>query len=124
MKHADLRLSSYLEHIRHAAGFVADLLSHCTQVQFEQQEVLRLAVQKSIENIGEACHQIELRFPHFAAEHPELPMKDAYRMRNMLIHAYYGVDVETLWSTAHSDLPLFGSAATVLLEKMSSGEQR
>jgi uncharacterized protein with HEPN domain len=39
------------------------------------------------------------------AEYPEIPWRDAIRMRNRLIHAYFNVDLDILWRTVMEDLP-------------------
>jgi uncharacterized protein with HEPN domain len=62
------------------------------------------AVIRNFEVIGEASHNIETRFPDFAANHPELPLAFAYQMRNAVAHGYFKVDLEIVWKTIQTDL--------------------
>ncbi len=64
------------------------------------------AVIRNFEVIGEASRNIDRDFPDFVAAHPELPIRSAYDMRNALSHGYFGVDLEVVWQTIHSDLPV------------------
>ncbi|MES2273405.1 MAG: HepT-like ribonuclease domain-containing protein [Chlamydiota bacterium] len=38
---------------------------------------------------------------------PDLPWKQLIGMRNRLIHAYFDVDHEIIWTTARNKLPVF-----------------
>lgn len=60
------------------------------------------AVLRNIAVIGEAARSIpedirELR--------PEVPWVDIADMRNVVVHEYFGVDLEILWRTATVDVP-------------------
>lgn len=37
--------------------------------------------------------------------HPNIPWRQAIGLRNVLIHEYFGVDVNAVWQTVHIDLP-------------------
>jgi uncharacterized protein with HEPN domain len=39
------------------------------------------------------------------ADHPGIPWQDIVGMRNRLIHAYFDINLEVVWSTITSDLP-------------------
>ena len=43
--------------------------------------------------------------PQFIAQHPELPWDDMRDMRNVVIHAYFAVDLQVVWRTVQEDLP-------------------
>jgi len=60
------------------------------------------AVVRNLEIIGEAARNVP---DHVASRHPEVPWKRAREMRNVLAHAYFGVDLPTVWKTIHEDLP-------------------
>jgi uncharacterized protein with HEPN domain len=60
------------------------------------------AVVRSIEIIGEASKNIP---GALKAKHKELPWKRMIGMRDKLVHAYFGVDVEILWKAIKEDIP-------------------
>ena len=62
------------------------------------------AIIRNIEIIGEACHNITVYFPSFAASQNQLPLAFAYQMRNAVAHGYFQVDLEIVWKTIHNDL--------------------
>jgi hypothetical protein len=49
--------------------------------------------------------QINKTAPEFVAQHSELPWRKMRNMRNVIIHAYFNVDLTTVWHTVQEDLP-------------------
>ena len=60
------------------------------------------ATLRNLELIGESATRIpgEIR-----EAHPEIAWRQIIAMRNRLIHAYLGIDDDTLWSVVQSDIP-------------------
>ncbi|GHC35001.1 HepT-like ribonuclease domain-containing protein [Aidingimonas halophila] len=60
------------------------------------------ATLRNLELIGEAATRIpnEVR-----AEHSDIPWRMVIATRNRLIHAYLGIDTDTIWSIIQDDLP-------------------
>jgi uncharacterized protein with HEPN domain len=61
------------------------------------------ATLRNLELIGEAATHIpdEVR-----AAHPEIAWRLIIATRNRLIHAYLGIDDDTLWSIIQDDIPV------------------
>jgi uncharacterized protein with HEPN domain len=51
-----------------------------------------------------ACH------PELRASTPEVPCRRICGLRDVLIHNYMGVDIDTVWSIVESDIPVLKSA--------------
>jgi len=55
--------------------------------------------------IGEAATRLLKKYPDFCEQHSEIPLQQARRMRNVLVHDYGKVDWRLVWDTAHDELP-------------------
>jgi len=101
----ELRLIDYLAHILEAIERIDAYTSDMTEGTFLGNTLVQDAVLRNFEIIGEASRNIEVRFPDFAADYPDLPLSDAYQMRNALAHGYFKVDLEIVWRTIERNLP-------------------
>jgi len=63
---------------------------------------LVFALVRALEIIGEAASKVSARG---RAEFPDLPWSLMIGMRNRLVHAYFDVDIDTLWDTVIQDVP-------------------
>ena len=64
--------------------------------------MLTFALIRCVEIIGEAASRIT---PEFRERYSDVPWGDIIGMRNRLIHAYYDVNLDTLWKTVENDVP-------------------
>lgn len=71
---------------------------------------------RRIEIIGEAVKNLpdDLR-----RDHPEIPWRDMAGMRDIVIHQYFGVDLETVWQVATKDLPELKAKIQRIQEELS-----
>lgn len=60
------------------------------------------AALRNLELIGEAATNIP---ESVRAAHPEIPWRLVIATRNRLIHAYLGIDDDTVWSIVQDDVP-------------------
>lgn len=65
-------------------------------------ELLRLALTKLVEIVGEAAKQIS---DNTRDQYPDVPWSAAARMRDRLVHHYFDINLDVLWSTVTRDLP-------------------
>lgn len=68
----------------------------------ETDVMLRLALTRAIEIVGEAAARVS---EQGRAEIPDLPWQQVVGMRNRLVHAYFDVNLDILWDTVHRALP-------------------
>jgi uncharacterized protein with HEPN domain len=68
----------------------------------DDDELLRLALTKLVEIVGEAAKQVS---EPTRRDHPEVPWSAAARMRDRLVHHYFDINLDVLWSTVTVDLP-------------------
>jgi len=69
--------------------------------EFYKDEKTQYAVIRALEIIGEAAKQIPNEIKD---QYSNIPWQDIVRMRDKLIHHYYGIDLEVIWNTLNEDL--------------------
>jgi uncharacterized protein with HEPN domain len=67
-----------------------------TLAKFKQNDLVIDAVVRNFEIIGEASKSIPSSIQR---SYPEVPWKEIKGMRDVLIHEYFGVDIQILWHT-------------------------
>lgn len=111
------RLNDYLQHIQQAIERIDTYLADVQEPQFLSDRLLQDAVIRNLEILGEASRNILRDHPDFAKANEKLPLKGAYEMRNVLAHGYFEVDIDIVWRTIVTDLPVLARQVRDLLEK-------
>ncbi len=96
------RDSIRLRHMLDAAKEALSFVSGKSRTDLENNRMLVLALVKDIEIIGEAASRVS---EEFKASYPQIPWQEIIGMRNRLIHVYFDVDLDVLWSTVTKNLP-------------------
>ncbi len=106
--------------------FLQDILDAITEIEsfidgisfddFQSDRTKVLAVVKLLEIVGEAVKKIPDEQRRL---YPEIPWRSISGMRNILIHEYWQIDIEVLWSTI-PDLPLLKVAVIDMLNQKTN----
>jgi uncharacterized protein with HEPN domain len=91
-----------LGHLREAAEKAVEFSRGKTRQDLRDDELLRLALTKLVEIVGEAAKQVSQTTRE---ANPTVPWTAAARMRDRLVHHYFDIDTEVLWATVSADLP-------------------
>ncbi|MCK4357384.1 MAG: DUF86 domain-containing protein [Candidatus Cloacimonetes bacterium] len=67
---------------------------------------------RELEIVGEAVSNISENIKNKA---PEIHWRDIKDLRNLLIHEYFGVDLEILWDIVNNDIPIIHKAIKTIL---------
>lgn len=79
-------------------------------------DLLRAAVERQFEIIGEALNQLTRAAPSIAQRIPDLRQIIAFR--NLLIHGYAAIDQRTVWRTIQDDLAKLRDRMAQLLSEL------
>lgn len=79
---------------------------------FDQNELIQTWVIHHLEIIGEATRAIPQEFRDL---HPDVSWRQIYGMRNILVHHYFGINLNQVWAAVEHDLPVLKSSVDVLL---------
>jgi uncharacterized protein with HEPN domain len=80
-------------------SFIADL---DTGDDFYRDLKTQSAVTQKLIVIGEAAARLS---PDFRDRHPQIEWPDIIAFRNILVHAYFSVQLEIVWETVLRDVP-------------------
>jgi uncharacterized protein with HEPN domain len=69
---------------------------------FDRDELIQNWMVNHITMIGEACRALP---DDFQAHYAEVSWADIIAMRNILVHHYFGIDLEAVWSVVERDIP-------------------
>ncbi len=92
------RLMHMVEAARQALSFVQGRKRSDLDIDVQ----LCLALLRALEVVGEAASRVT---PETCAAHPEIPWRLAVSTRNRLIHAYFDIDLDIVWTTVTEALP-------------------
>jgi uncharacterized protein with HEPN domain len=104
----------YLEDISDAVDDIASFIKGMSKPDFLRDKKTINAVIRSLEVIGEAAKKIP---DPVKTRHSSIPWKKMAGMRDKMIHEYFGVDAEILWSTAKKDVPTLRGSINELMSE-------
>jgi uncharacterized protein with HEPN domain len=104
---------AFLWDVREAAANIERFVATRTYEQFADDVLVRSAVERQFEIIGEALSQLARIAPDIAAQVPDVARIVAFR--NILIHGYAVLDYPTVWKVIHESLPSLRDAVQRLL---------
>lgn len=99
--------SVYLEDILAAIAKIQRYTEGLSLEQFAEDEKTVDAVVRNLEVIGEAVKQLP---GDFRSRHPGIEWQKIAGLRDILIHQYFGVDVDILWDVVQSKLTALETA--------------
>ena len=103
----------YLRHIQDAVVRI-EAYTAPGRIAFFTDTMVQDAVIRNLEVIGEAVKNLS---PELRRRHPEVPWRSITALRNILIHEYFGVDLEIVWRVVERRLPALKRHVTILLTK-------
>ena len=90
-----------------ATGLIGEFVADRTWQEYESDAMLRSAVERQFQIIGEALNKLSRLDPSTAAQISDLPRIVAFR--NVLVHGYAVIDNELVWEVATTRVVLLAT---------------
>lgn len=106
------------KHLFDALSAIRLALEFSAGVSFEaycSNALVRSAVERQLEILGEACHRIVQADPTFRERIPQIGL--IIGLRNRIIHGYDRVEHAVVFDTLTNDLPLLKAQVALLLQE-------
>lgn len=109
--HAEIR--KFLYDVKTACETLKDFIAEKSLFDYENDRLLRSAVERQLTIIGEALAQSLKIEP--ALEENISEIREIVRFRNILVHGYAVIENETVWGILQNDLqPLYEKVTDIL----------
>jgi len=105
----------FIQHMLDSLELIEKYLSKKSKEEFLSSVQLQDAVIRRLEIIGESVKNL----PEIVIkENPDLPWKEIAGMRDILIHQYFGVDLELTWEVVQVEIPILKPKLQALLSSL------
>lgn len=92
----------FLEHILENIKKIESFSKNISKETLSKNELKQYAIMRAIEIIGEAVKNIPVETKY---KYPSISWKDIVGTRDIMIHHYFGVDLDIVWDIIKKDLP-------------------
>ncbi len=109
----------YVKHMLESIERIKRYVAGLSRQEFMEDDMVRDAVIRNIEIIGEAARNIP---EEFASAHRDIPWRAMADMRNRVIHGYFSIDWDIVWEVIVSDIPDLEKRLRRLYDEHGNGE--
>lgn len=111
----DARALVLLDQMRLASLDALTFVEGISKAEFIKDKRTQQAVVMSLVVIGECATKMMDRYADIAAANPKIGWRSMRGMRNRIAHGYFEINLELVWETVQTELPLLVSQLAVLL---------
>jgi len=109
----DIRL--FIEDILESIRLIKKYRGNLSKENLDNNQELKDSIVRRLEIIGEAVKNIP---DDFKDKYPEVPWKKIAGLRDIIIHAYFNIDLDIMWDIIKEDLPDLKNKIKNILEKL------
>jgi len=115
----DKDISIFLKHIIESAELIEKYLDKKSLKDFLATSQIQDSVIRRLEIIGEAVKNIP---DDFKKSYPDLPWRKIAGLRDILIHQYFGIDLELTWEITIKNIPELKTEIMSVLNRLNKGK--
>jgi uncharacterized protein with HEPN domain len=109
----------YLEDIRQAARKVESYAHGLALDQLRQDEMRLEAVLFNLQILGEAAKKLP---DEIKAKYPAVEWRKITGLRDIIVHAYFSVNLQIIWDIIENKLPTFREQIDTMIEEDTSSD--
>ena len=113
MKRDRQRLEDILEAIERIEKYASG-----GRATFDRDELVQTWIVHHLQIIGEAVRGVS---EEIRSAHPDVPWSQIAAMRNILVHDYFGIDLEEVWAAVARDVPALKAKVVTILSGGPTG---
>jgi uncharacterized protein with HEPN domain len=103
----------FITHMLESISLIENYTADIGKERFLKSSQIQDAVIRRLEIIGEAARNMP---DDFKEKHSDIPWREITGLRNILIHEYFGIDLELTWTTVKNSLPELKQKLTIISE--------
>lgn len=104
----------YLEDIIEAAGAAREFIAGMGKDELGKDRRTRDAVVRNLEIIGEAVKKLPVETKR---DYPDVEWKKIAGLRDILVHDYFGIDMDIVWDVVQNKLPVLAEQVRRILDE-------
>jgi uncharacterized protein with HEPN domain len=93
---------AYINDILEAIDRIESYTTNLTFDNFSESRLYQDAIVRNLEIIGEAVKRLP---KELIEKYPDMEWKKIAGLRDILIHAYFGIDIEIVWDVVENKIP-------------------
>jgi len=106
---------AFINDILDAIHRIESYTENLTFDDFSGSQLYQDAVVRNLEIIGEAVKRLP---DELIEKYPDIEWKKIAGLRDILIHAYFGIDIEIVWDVIQNKLPELKDQISLILSKI------
>lgn len=108
----------YLDDILEAIGKIESYTKGMSRLEFQNNPLVADAVARNLGIIGEAVKKLPADLKR---KHPEIEWKKIAGLRDLLVHEYFGINMEIIWDITTNKIPQLKESIKKITKELKRG---